>query len=126
MQMQFGTPKSREARNELPTSQVRCLSKEAAAAYLGIGVTLLESLGVPAIKLGRRVVYDRVDLDGWLEEYKRRGRAGRETIWPVKAESTGDGTPVSGGTTQFYPTANAYAKALGLKIEPRPKRSSSS
>src|SRR6185295_4546216 len=64
---------------------IRCLTREQAAAYLGIGVTLLAELGVPFVKLGRRCVYDRVDLDAWLEEYKRRGRARKEHFsWPVK------------------------------------------
>ena len=97
---------------------VRCLSKEQAAAYLGIGVTLLAELGVPFIKLGRRCVYDRVDLDAWLEEYKRRGRARKETLWPVKAASTGGGTPVSGGSMLYCPTADTYAEAL----RPRAKK----
>ena len=101
----------------------RCLGKEQAAAYLGIGVTLLESLGVPVVKLGRRSVYDRVDLDAWVEEYKHRGRARKETLWPVKADSTGDKILASGGLTLSYPTEDAYAKALGLKPEPKPKRS---
>src|SRR5208283_2375142 len=105
---------------------IRCLTKKQAAEYLGIGVTLLESLGMPCVKLGRRTVYDRVDLDAWLEEYKHRGRAGKETLWPVKPDSTGGGIPPSGGLMLSYPTADAYAKALGLKTEKKPKRSSQS
>ncbi|MBU1691699.1 MAG: helix-turn-helix domain-containing protein [Gammaproteobacteria bacterium] len=50
----------------LPLPPVRCLTKEQAAEYLGIGVTLLSELGIPAIKFGRRCVYDKVDLTtGW-------------------------------------------------------------
>jgi hypothetical protein len=90
--------------------------KAQAAAYLGIGITLLESLRVPAVKLGRRCVYDRVDLDLWLDEYKHRGRAGKETLWPVKADSTGGGTPVSGGSMLHYPTELAYAEVQGRKV----------
>lgn len=100
---------------ELPA--IRCLTKEQAAAYLGIGITLLVGLQVPAIKLNRRCVYDRVDLDAWLDDYKDRGRARKETLWPVKADSTGGGTRASGGSILHYRTANAYAKALGLKTE---------
>jgi hypothetical protein len=91
---------------------IRCLTKEQAAAYLGIGATLLAELGVPFVKLGRRCVYDKVDLDAWLEEYKRRGRARKEHSWPVKPASTGDGTLVSGGSMLYCPTADAYAEAL--------------
>jgi len=110
----------------LPRPVVRCLTKEEAAEYLSIGVTLLASLDIPTIRFGRRLLYDRVDLDRWLDEYKQRGRAGKESIWPVKPESTGVGIPATGGLQQHYPTANAYAKVLGLKTEKKPKPSSPS
>jgi hypothetical protein len=100
------------ARDSLRLPEARLLSKEHAAAYLGIGVTLLEQLGVPHVKFGRRCVYDRIDLDAWLDEYKSRGRARKEHSWPVKAASTGDGTPVSGGSMSYCPAADAYAEAL--------------
>ena len=64
----------------LPRPLARCLTKDEAADYLGIGVTLLTELDVPCVRLGRRCVYDRVDLDAWLDEYKQRGRAGKETF----------------------------------------------
>jgi hypothetical protein len=105
----------------LPLPAVRCLSKEQAAAYLGIGVTLLTELGVPFTKLGRRCVYDKIDLDEWLNEYKQRGRAGKETLWPVKPESTGDRTLDTGGLVQHSQTAREYAKVLGLKTGKQPK-----
>src|SRR5712692_6608513 len=91
---------------------VRCLTKKQAAAYLGIGVTLFEQQHIPAVRFGRRLVYDRVDLDAWLDEYKRRGRARKETLWPVKPASTGERTLVSGGPMSYCPTADAYAEAL--------------
>lgn len=107
----------------LPLPAPRCLSKEQAADYLGIGVTLLTELRVPAIKLGRRLVYDVLDLNLWLEEYKQRGRAGKDkTLWPMKLDSTGDRIPSSGGLMQFYPTVNAYAEALKPKYEKKQKR----
>lgn len=105
-----------ESRNDaLPLPSPRCLTKEQAAEYLGIGVTLLAELKVPYVKLGRRCVYDLVDLDAWLTEYKQRGRARKESQWPVKPESTGEKTLVSGGSMLSYPTAREYAEALGLK-----------
>lgn len=108
--------------NGLPLPAVRGLSKDQAAEYLGIGVTLLMELGVPYVKLGRRCVFDKVDLDAWLDEYKQRGRAGKEKdLWPVKPESTGDRTLVSGGLQQPSRMASDYAKALGLKTEKKPK-----
>jgi len=97
----------------LPTA--RCLTKRQAAAYLGIGVTLLTTIGPAPIKVRRRAVYDVVDLDQWLDDYKARGRARKDAIWPVKPESTGEATHLSGGSTLFYRTADAYAKALRLK-----------
>jgi hypothetical protein len=106
----------------LPLPAVRCLSKKQAAEYLGVGLTLLAELNIPCIKFGRRRVYDKVDLDTWLDEYKQRGRAGKETLWPVKPESTGGPTRVSGGSMQYYPTANAYAEVLGLMIVRKRKR----
>lgn len=110
----------------LPLPMRRCLTKDQASEYLGIGVTLLAELDVPVIKLGRRCVYDRVDLDAWLEEYKRRGRAGKEgeTHWPARKDSIGGGIPASGGSTLYYRTADAYAKALGLKAGKKQKHSS--
>ena len=108
----------------LPLPAIRCLSKEQAAEYLGIGVTLLEQIGPHPLKFGRRAVYDLIDLDAWLDEYKHRGRAGKETLWPVKQESTGGVTRPTGGSMLSYPTADAYAKALGLKTGTKQKRSS--
>ena len=74
----------------LPLPPVRCLTKEQAAAYLGIGVTLLLQIGPPPIKFGRRSVWDVVDLGRWLEDYKARGRAGKEFPWPVQKGSPCD------------------------------------
>ena len=110
--------------NGLPLPAARCLSKEQAAAYLCIGITLLTELNVPFIKFGRRCVYDKLDLDAWLDEYKQREhwRAGKEkTLWPVKQEYTGDRIQSSGGLQQRSQTANAYARALGLKTAKTPK-----
>lgn len=107
--------------SDLPLPVIRCLSKEQAAEYLGIGVTLMTELEIPSVKFGRRCVYDKVDLDEWLNEYKQRGRAGKETLWPVKLESTGDPIPGTGGSMQRSRTAREYAKVLGLKTETKRK-----
>ena len=96
----------------LPLPPVRCLTKEQAAAYLGIGVTLLLQIGPPPIKFGRRSVWDVVDLDRWLEDYKGRGRAGKELRWPEQEGSTGEEIPPTGGSMSSYRTASEYAKAL--------------
>ena len=104
--------------NNLPLPAVRCLSKEEASTYLGIGVTLLTELAIPAVKFGRRLVYDVVDLDLWLEEYKQRerGRVGKDLICtnPKKA-SIGGKIHATGGAVERSLTAKEYAKALGRK-----------
>jgi len=108
--------------NDLPLPPVRCLSKEEAASYLGIGVTLLTELDIPAVKFGRRLVYDVVDLDLWLEEYKHRGRARKDELWlNNKAEYIADPTPGTGGLMQHSRTAKEYEKVLGLKTEKKLK-----
>src|SRR6188768_2184319 len=109
--------------DEPPLSRpmIRCLTKAEAAQYLGIGITLFDELRIPVVRFGRRCVYDRVDLDAWLDDYKSRGRAGKESQWPVKQASTGAADPATGGLPQRYRTASAYAKALGLKTEGKPK-----
>ena len=107
-----------------PLPPVRCLTKEQTAAYLGIGVTLLLQLGPPPIKFGRRSVWDVVDLDRWLEDYKGRGRAGKEFPWPVQKGSTGGEIPPTGGSMLFYRTADDYARALRPRNGKKPKPSS--
>jgi hypothetical protein len=92
----------------------RCLSREQAARYLGIGRTLLARIGPPPIRLGRRLVYDRVDLDRWLDETKSRGRAIKEDLWPEKKVSTGGTTHRTGGSRLSSRTDAEYAKALDL------------
>lgn len=107
----------------LPLPAPRCLSKEQAAEYLGIGVTLLIELRVPAIKLGRRSIYDVLDLDAWLDEHKQRGRAGKEkSLWPNQQESTEGEIHAIGGLQQPSQTAEKYVKALGLKTGKMPRR----
>jgi predicted DNA-binding transcriptional regulator AlpA len=101
----------------LPRPTARCLSKDEAAQYLGIGVTLFDGLRIPPVRLGRRCVWDRYDLDAWLDDYKRRGRAGKEVEWPVRPGSTGVVTLADGGLQRRYRTAAAYASLLGLKTE---------
>lgn len=106
----------------LPLPAVRCLSKEEAARYLGIGLTLLAELGIPHIKLGRRCVYDVLDLDAWLDDYKQRGRVGKEkSLWPEKLESIDEETHDSGGLIPPSQMASAYAEALRPRIARKPK-----
>jgi len=92
----------------------RCLTKQQAAEYLGIGTTLLTEIGPRPIKLGRRSVYDRVDLDTWLEDYKRRGRASKEELWPENEDSTDEKIHHTGGSTRPSRTEPEYLKVLGV------------
>jgi excisionase family DNA binding protein len=53
------------------------LTTKAAAAYVGLAVQTLAEMRVsgespPFHKIGRRVLYDRADLDAWLAQRKRR------------------------------------------------------
>ncbi len=102
-----------EATLSLPPA--RGLTKLQAAQYLGIGVTLLTQVGPRPIKIGRRCVYDVLDLDAWLDEYKRREWASKEAIWPVKEDSINARTLPTGGLTSSCPLDAEYAKALGLE-----------
>src|SRR5690606_1930395 len=78
------------------------------------------------LRFGRRFVYDKIDLDAWLDEYKQRGRAGKESLWPEKLECSKDRIRGSIGLTLPSPTADAYARALGLKAGKKQKRISPS
>jgi hypothetical protein len=45
----------------------RLMAVELAAAYVGIGRTMLEEQGPAPKRIGRRVLYDRHDLDRWAD-----------------------------------------------------------
>ena len=61
----------------------RYLSAPEAAHYLRISLAWLRKAtrkrDVPSFKIGARVVYDRVDLDAYVEERKR------ETAWAARS-----------------------------------------
>ncbi len=99
----------------LPLPAQRGLTRQQAAQYLGIGVTLLTEIGPLPIKIGRRCVYDRLDLDRWLEDYKVRGRASKEVLWPKNLDSTDVKIRRTGGSKSRYPMDAEYAKALGYE-----------
>jgi len=98
----------------LSLPRARCLSKQHAAQYLGIGVTLFTEIGLPSIKLGRRILYDVLDLDRWLDQYKHRGRA-EEELWPEKKDSIVVRNRPTGGSMLSYQTDDEYVKVLDLK-----------
>ncbi len=57
------------------TNARRLLSVKDAAAYLGISQWTMRGLGwngeIPQVKIGRRVLFDRRDLDAFVERSKR-------------------------------------------------------
>src|SRR6056297_569207 len=99
----------------IPVPERRLLSEKQAAAYLGIGTTTFRKRGIPDTRIRRRILYDRFDLDHWLDEYKGRGRAIKEDLWPEKEDSTGGKTHRTGGSTSSSRMDAEYAKALGVK-----------
>ena len=104
--------KNKQPALSLPSA--RCLSKQQSAQYLGIGVTLLTEIGPPPIKIGRRSVYDVLDLDRWLDQYKHRGRA-EEEVWPEKKDSIVEKIHPTGGLMLSYQMEDEYLKVLDLK-----------
>ena len=102
--------------DKLPLPQARCLNRVQAAEYLGIGTTLLSQLNLTAIRFGKRILFDRLDLDVWLDEYKSRGRAIKEVVkWPEKKDSINVRTRRTGGSMSFSQTDAEYAKVLDLE-----------
>lgn len=99
----------------LPLPAPRCLTKQQAAQYLGIGVTLFTQIGPSPIRVGRRCLYDRVDLDQWVDDYKTRGRASKEMLWPENVDSTNGRTRPTGGSIRSSQMDAEYAKALGYE-----------
>ena len=113
---------------DLRAPVIRCLNRLEAARYLGVGTTLFDELRVPSVNFGRRRVWDVIDLNDWLDEYKKRGRAGKEVAkWPAKQgrNTTVSGRELirdSGGSTLCFQTADAYEEALRPRTAKKPKR----
>jgi hypothetical protein len=70
-------PRRQTADHLNPQSGSGLLATPEAASYLGLGVGTLEKdrvygrLGIPFIKMGKRVAYDRRDLEEWKRARKR-------------------------------------------------------
>src|SRR5208283_2149603 len=103
----------------------RYLTRREAAAYVRCSVRFLDGLELPFIRKGRCKVYDRIDLDARMQQDKCRGRAWKETIWPVNVDSTAARIRGSGGLSSFSQMDAAYAKALGVSIAPTPRATQS-
>jgi hypothetical protein len=108
-----------------PAASARYFTRTEAAAYIRCSPRFLDGLGLPFIRKGRCKVYDRIDLDAHMQEDRHRGRAWKEILWPVNVDSTAARIRGIGGSTSFYRTDDAYAKALGVSIAPMPRRTPS-
>src|ERR1700674_891875 len=111
-------PQSSNALREVPppAAPVRYLPRREAAAYVRCSLRFLDGMGLPFIRKGRCKVYDRIDLDTRMQQDKCRGRAWKETVWPVNVDSTAARIRGSGGLASFSRMDAAYAKALGVSI----------
>src|SRR5450631_239468 len=105
----------------LAAAPSRYLTRREAAAYVRCSLRFLDGMGLPFIRKGRCKVYDRIDLDSRMQEDKCRGRAWKETLWPVNVDSTAARTRGSGGLASFSRMDAAYAKALGVSTAPMQK-----
>jgi len=97
------------------------LTRREAAAYIRCSLRFLDGMGLPYIRKGRCKLYERVDLDARMQQDKCRGRAWKETLWPVNVDSTAAKTRGTGGSVSFSRMDAAYAKALGVSTTPMPK-----
>jgi hypothetical protein len=97
------------------------LTRTEASAYIRCSPRFLDGLALPFIRKGRCKVYDRVDLDAYMQDDRHRGRAWKEILWPVNVDSTAARIRGTGGSTSFSRTDAAYAKALGVSIAPMPR-----
>src|ERR1700735_5177639 len=119
-------PQSSSAVREVPQAvPARYLTRREAAAYVCCSLRFLDGMELPFIRKGRCKVYDRIDLDARMQQDKCRGRAWKETLWPVNVDSTAARIRGSGGLASFSRMDAEYAKALGVSIAPMPKATSS-
>src|SRR5580658_1339080 len=120
-------PMLSSAVREVPTAAEpsRYLTRREAAAYVRCSIRFLDGMGLPFIRKGRCKVYDRIDLDARMQQDKCRGRAWKETVWPVNVDSTAARIRGSGGLASFSGMDAAYAKALGVSVAPKPKATQS-
>ena len=107
------------------TASTRYFTRLEAAAYIRCSPRFLDGLALPFIRKGRCKVYDRIDLDAHMQDDRQRGRAWKETLWPVNVDSTAARIRGTGGSTSFSPTDDDYARALGVSIAPTPRPTSS-
>jgi len=99
----------------------RYLTRLEAAKYIRCSPRFLDGMTLPFIRKGRCKVYDRIDLDAYMQDDRHRGRAWKENLWPVNVDSTAARIRGTGGSASSSRTDAAYAKALGVSITPMPR-----
>ena len=57
-----------------PTKEV--MSRRAAAAYIGIGLSTLDRLNIPKIKIRKRVLFKKEAIDKWLSSQQTQTTTG--------------------------------------------------
>jgi hypothetical protein len=121
--LQLSRSKSSSVVREVPpaAAPARYLTRREAAAYVCCSLRFLDGMELPFIRKGRCKVYDRIDLDARMQQDKCRGRAWKETLWPVNVDSTAARIRGSGGLASFSRMDAAYAKALGVSTAPMQK-----
>ena len=63
-------------KRDLPNAERRLLDYDYLAAYLGVSKRTAKELGgpngkIPQVKIGHRVLFDRADVDAYVERIKR-------------------------------------------------------
>jgi hypothetical protein len=97
----------------------RLLSREDAAAYLGAGLTYFDDEIRPSLTVlrhGRKVVFDREELDRWVE----RQKAGVSSGEPSRTERK---PRTSASRTRGIDTSAPRVKAILRELQERPRES---
>jgi predicted DNA-binding transcriptional regulator AlpA len=53
------------------------MSRKEAAAFLGICRSTLDRLDIPRTKIGRRVMFNRVVLNKWVDDHTEKANKGK-------------------------------------------------
>lgn len=74
--------------SELP-NWPRLLSRELAAAYIGQSPNTLDRLRIAYHRVGVRRMYDRNDLDRWVDDLAGQGQDGNPQSWMDRISTCG-------------------------------------
>jgi hypothetical protein len=116
---------TRTRTTQITETPTRYLTRLEASAYIRCSPRFLDGMPLPFIRKGRCKVYDRIDLDAYMQDDRHRGRAWKENLWPVNVDSTAARIRGTGGSASCSQMDAAYAKALGVSIAPMRKATQS-